>query len=278
MARIRSIKPETFTSEDFTALSLESRLTFIGLWTYVDDAGRGKADPRLIKAALWPLDDAVPAFVVAKCLDDMELHGMICRYRAEDRDYLHVVHFHDHQRPQHPTGSKLPACDRAVHGVGDSASTFAQVKAPTREAHEDSRNIPEPSREIPEPSRETLPGAGNREQGTGSREQGALARTAPPDTAQALLGEWIDHCPQRPPKQVLGQVAKMLGSLLGEGYAPEQVRRGLAAWHEKGLHPAALPAVVHEVINTPMRRGKPNLDEKVTAQLRRADQLEREGL
>jgi hypothetical protein len=27
-----------------------------------------------------------------------------------------------------------------------------------------------------------------------------------------------------------------------------------------------------------MRRGKPNLDEKVTAQLRRADQLEREGL
>ena len=32
--RIRSIKPEFWRSDDITALSLEDRLLFIGLWSY----------------------------------------------------------------------------------------------------------------------------------------------------------------------------------------------------------------------------------------------------
>ena len=61
MARIRSIKPETFTSEDVNSLTLPARWTFAGLWCYVDDEGRGRADPRLVKASVWPIDDAVTA-------------------------------------------------------------------------------------------------------------------------------------------------------------------------------------------------------------------------
>src|SRR5699024_3247957 len=56
MARIRTIKPTFFTSLTIANLTLEQRLTFIGLWTHVDDEGRCIYDPRLIKAALWPLD------------------------------------------------------------------------------------------------------------------------------------------------------------------------------------------------------------------------------
>ena len=40
--RIRSIKPEFWTSEDVTDLTYFERLLFIGLWSYADDHGRGQ--------------------------------------------------------------------------------------------------------------------------------------------------------------------------------------------------------------------------------------------
>lgn len=39
--RIRNIKPEFWRSQDITALDKSARLTFIGLWNYVDDNGVG---------------------------------------------------------------------------------------------------------------------------------------------------------------------------------------------------------------------------------------------
>lgn len=65
-------------------------------------------------------------------------------------------------------------------------------------------------------------------------------------TAQTLIGEWLDHSPARPPKAVIGQVAKHLKAMLAEGIDAETLRAGLIAWHAKGLHPSTLPSVVHE--------------------------------
>jgi hypothetical protein len=81
------------------------------------------------------------------------------------------------------------------------------------------------------------------------------AEAAP--TAQTLVGEWIDHCTKRPPGAVIGQVAKQVKSLLDEGVDYQDVRRGLAAWHTKGLHPATLPSVVNEAMNG--RNGAPDV-------------------
>lgn len=74
---------------------------------------------------------------------------------------------------------------------------------------------------------------------------------AAPDTSQGLIGEWISHCRARPPKNVIGQVAKHVAAMLAEGIDSADVRRGLAAWHQKGLHPSTLPSVVNEVMNGP---------------------------
>jgi hypothetical protein len=68
-------------------------------------------------------------------------------------------------------------------------------------------------------------------------------------TAQTLIGEWIDHCRSRPPGRVIGQVGKELRALLAEGIATDEVRRGLAQWHQRGLHPSALASAVNEVMN-----------------------------
>lgn len=70
-----------------------------------------------------------------------------------------------------------------------------------------------------------------------------------PAGAQGLLAEWLDHCRKRPPANVIGQVGKQVKALLAEGQDHADVRAGLAAWHQKGLHPSALPSVVNEFMN-----------------------------
>lgn len=111
MPRIRTIKPEFFTSPTVAELSLRSRLTFIGLWTYVDDAGRGYDEARLVKAAVWPLDDEVTHEHVADDLDELAGTGVIERWHdaATGRSLLRVRSFAEHQRVNKPTPSKLPA-------------------------------------------------------------------------------------------------------------------------------------------------------------------------
>ncbi|MFD3835352.1 hypothetical protein ACFWWC_03720 [Streptomyces sp. NPDC058642] len=73
-----------------------------------------------------------------------------------------------------------------------------------------------------------------------------------PVTAQVIVGEWLERCTSRPPKSVIGQMAKQIRVLLEEdGIHPDWVRRGIARWMQRGLHPATLPSVVNEVMNAP---------------------------
>jgi hypothetical protein len=109
MARIRSIKPEFFSSLSIADLSRDARLLFIGLWTYVDDDGRGIADPRLIKAHVFPLDDDLPAPRVAELIDELLAKGRVRRYDVTDRTFLVVVNFSEHQRINRHIPSRLPA-------------------------------------------------------------------------------------------------------------------------------------------------------------------------
>lgn len=109
MARIRTVKPDTFKSHDMRALTWRQRYMFVGLWTYVDDAGRGDAHPGLIKGELFPLDSEVTADEVYADLLALESNGQIALYSAGDRQYLEVLKFASHQRINRPTESKLPA-------------------------------------------------------------------------------------------------------------------------------------------------------------------------
>jgi hypothetical protein len=110
MPRIRTIKPEFFTSLTIADLPLTARLTFIGLWTHADDAGRCVDDPRLIKAALWPLDDRTAADIEAD-LKLLSESSLILRYVLNQKRYLAVANWDEHQRINRPTKSKLPAPD-----------------------------------------------------------------------------------------------------------------------------------------------------------------------
>lgn len=107
MARIRSIKPGFFTSEDVSELPLRARLTWIGLWTHCDDQGRAKDNTRLIKAALWALDD-VSLKDVEEDLTVLANCGRIVRYQVGGQNYLAVTNWAAHQHPNKPQKSTLP--------------------------------------------------------------------------------------------------------------------------------------------------------------------------
>lgn len=110
MARIRSIKPEFFTSERMALLDHTDRLLFVGLWTHVDDEGRCIDNPVLIRNAVFPLDD-LSAERIQEGLRRLQELGRVERYTVDERRYLCITTWEEHQKISHPSKSKLPAPD-----------------------------------------------------------------------------------------------------------------------------------------------------------------------
>jgi hypothetical protein len=180
MARIRTIKPEFFTSLTVANLTVEARLTFIGLWTHVDDDGRAVDDARLIKAAVWPLDDRVAADI-ERDLQALTDASLIVRYKVGGRSYLAVRTWREHQRINRPTKSKLPPPPTGSSPAGQRAGDAAEDHTPPAETAGQSGYNPRPdesSRTTHAHLSEISPLERNREQGTGNREQGGEAPQA----------------------------------------------------------------------------------------------------
>jgi len=120
--RIRSIKPEFWTSVTVGALDVPTRLLFIGLWNYADDEGRAVDDPRLIRAHLFPFDDLSPDDIEGR-LDALALSGLIIRYTAADGQMLlFVTNFKKHQIVNRPNSSKFPPVSEGVLRVSPGKS------------------------------------------------------------------------------------------------------------------------------------------------------------
>lgn len=129
MARIRSVKPEFCTSEAIAKLTRDVRLHFIQLWTYADDYGRGKDEPRVIKGAIWPLDDDVTPDLVEQWQCALAEAGRIVRYAVDGRQFFEVVNWPEHQKPNRRTDSKLPTPDQGVPVVAVQEQCVRSVDA-----------------------------------------------------------------------------------------------------------------------------------------------------
>jgi hypothetical protein len=102
MARIRSVKPEYWTSEQVMNMSRDARLLFIGLWTFCDDNGIHPASAISLKAEVFPGDD-ISADQVMSLVDEMIEQGLVEEYDVEDRRYWRVTGWRRHQRIDQPT-------------------------------------------------------------------------------------------------------------------------------------------------------------------------------
>ena len=220
--RIRTIKPEFWSSEDIAALDYFDRLVFIGLWSMADDEGRLQGDARLIRSQLFPIDDHIGESSVrthgALTEDSLSIHdtlmhlsngGQITLYEGcNGRTYIQVTNFTEHQRINRPTASKYPAPTREntiTHGVLTEDSSLEQ-------------------------------GTGNREQGTGvpSLRSGVQGG----DDSDAAR---VDRTPATVVADAPTQTTKAKrGTRLPEGWTPERSQANLKAEHDSSLTPDEL--------------------------------------
>lgn len=132
MARIRSVHPDICTSETMADLPAELERTFVRLWTHCDDEGRCVDNSRLIKAAIYPLLDAMSHAKLDGELDKLADRGLVVRYVVDGRAYIAIRSWSEYQHPQRARVSEIPAPPErsatVTRGVRDeSASTQGDV-------------------------------------------------------------------------------------------------------------------------------------------------------
>ena len=131
--RIRSIRPEFWRSASIARLSIEDRLLFIGLWSYVDDNGVGLDRVPLIAADLFADDlSANPPEVLARVsggLLRLFQEGRIVRFVAGGRDLIAITGWEEHQRIDKPTRSRYPELTSADAVIRETLANPPEVLA-----------------------------------------------------------------------------------------------------------------------------------------------------
>lgn len=103
MARIRSLKPEFFTSEQVVSVSIEARYLFQGMWVFGDDDGYIAASPLQLKMKIFPGDACdVPAL-----LGELVSVGLVVLVDTDQGPAYWVPSFRNHQKPKYPTPTKF---------------------------------------------------------------------------------------------------------------------------------------------------------------------------
>jgi hypothetical protein len=132
MARIRTIKPDFFTSEDIVALSPYARLLYIGLWCEADREGRMAWRPNTFKLRYFPGDKVD---INALCRE-LTTRGLVALY-GEGLAYIPTFLDHQHINPRE-AASTLPVPDESSRVTDASARVEdAQVGRKGKEGKDD---------------------------------------------------------------------------------------------------------------------------------------------
>lgn len=213
MARIRSIKPEFWVSEQLAECSHSARLAFIGMLTFSDDRGVHPAKAKKLKAEVFPMD-VCSSEEVGSWVDQLISVGLVAEFEHQGDRYWHVTGWAKHQRIDRPS-FKYPAPPSA--GESNTRQPLAEASASGWQGmSEDLPSIPDRGPEGSSTQGRTLieapanplpvvaPGVeGNGEEG--SRKEKALSQEARQDTCGASRGsrlprdwvlpdEWRQYC------------------------------------------------------------------------------------
>ncbi|WP_070977061.1 hypothetical protein [Corynebacterium sp. MC3] len=121
MPRIRTIKPEFWSSPDTAEASLIARLTYIGMWNWADDYGRGTLSLKELDGFIFPNDDVSALCVGSSDASEGSSYtfrdvvqevvgtfGLIV-YEVDRRTYYEIPTWEEHQRTERKAKSKYPA-------------------------------------------------------------------------------------------------------------------------------------------------------------------------
>jgi len=127
MARIRTIKPEFFTSEDIVELSAYARLLYIALWCEADREGRLSWKPRTFKIRYFPADE----IVIDDLCEEILARGLVVQY-GDGLACIPTFLEHQHVNPRE-SASTLPdpndhACPTRAPRVSDAHPRVSDVQ------------------------------------------------------------------------------------------------------------------------------------------------------
>ena len=104
----RIIKESIRTSKTVNSMTDFQFRVWIYLITYVDDYGRGSADPELIKGFVFPRRKRISESDIEKTLAELAGMGCISLYDVDGESYFYFPNWGEHQRIQ-TKKSKFPA-------------------------------------------------------------------------------------------------------------------------------------------------------------------------
>jgi hypothetical protein len=132
MAKIRGIKPDLWTDEDFVELSPFARLLWLGLWNFSCDNGHVADKPKQIKMRVLPTDDVN----CTELLREIESQGLIertdgwittpnlTRHQKVDRRYFTTCEKEGCNPPAETVSQRE---SRRVHAVQTTGTQRAHV-------------------------------------------------------------------------------------------------------------------------------------------------------
>ena len=268
MPRIRTLKPEFFTSPDVAAVGFPVRLFYQALWCWADDFGIGETNLNGLLGFAFPDSDGFSAQDLRRFCADCAQHFGITFYTVRGRHYYAIKSWDAHQkterreqRRRHPTPDDPEALpDQRIYGCADFA--------------------PEVPRKTGAESGEMCAGTGEQgNRGTGEKENVRTpVQTEPhsdePAPASAMVAtRGADlvraNVPKGHPGATLTSLRLQASELLNTGTDPEIVAAGLRLWSDKpsvGIGRTILSSMCSEVIKSraaPKRRS--TTDDRVMA-------------
>ena len=135
----RIIKESLRSSRSVNALTDFQFRLWVYLITYVDDYGRGSADPELLKGFVFPRRKGITEAQIQQALLDLANTGMVILYEVDGEPYFYFPNWGEHQRIQ-TKKSKFPAPpeNATSGGIQNSAVRNGVTQKPTV-THGDSR-------------------------------------------------------------------------------------------------------------------------------------------
>ena len=130
MARIRTIKPEFFTSEDIVSMSPLARLFYVGLWCEADRLGRMEWKPVTFKMRYLPGDQCdVPTLA-----NELIERGLVVLYEVDGKKYAEIPTFTEHQVINNRE-AESPNPARVGHAVTPQNGGVVRTPNPARVGH-----------------------------------------------------------------------------------------------------------------------------------------------
>lgn len=212
MARIRTIKPTFWTDEDMAEVSEAACLLAIGLLNYADDEGYFNANPKLIKAAVFPLRE--PSGSIPVLLQELSNCGYIRLFSAQNgKRFGLIINFTKHQVINKKTISKIKEMDLIPEDYGSDTGELP----PGKEGKGRERNIKTTLSDARAENFIPVPEAEDPPAGNWSDYPGKFVMT----------GHWQ-------PDPDFSRKAAQWGMILNEPYRPEELAEFVTYWQAEG--------------------------------------------